>query len=235
MTRIYGLSPNKLNKNKEKVLIQIITSLKELHKFKRINANQNDIKMEYLNKTLDRVNRVSKFIPYFKNPSIRINGLNCKNYFYKSNINDLKKLIENLYNINHFHYIHGDPTFSNIIVDKNIKFIDPRGYFGNSTIFGDARYDYSKLYYSLSGKYDNFNNKKFILKNFGNDIEFYILDNGCKNYLNIFNEIVNKELFDIKIIHGLIWLSLTSYSLDDYDAMLSAFYNGTFILNQIEN
>ena len=81
MTRIYGLSPNKLNKNKEKVLIQIITSLKELHKFKRINANQNDIKMEYLNKTLDRVNRVSKFIPYFKNPSIRINGLNFKNYF----------------------------------------------------------------------------------------------------------------------------------------------------------
>ena len=50
--------------------------------------------------------------------------------------------------------IHGDPVFTNIIVDKNnrIRFIDMRGMQGETcTITGDMHYDYAKIYQSLVG------------------------------------------------------------------------------------
>ncbi len=57
--------------------------------------------------------------------------------------------------------IHGDPVFTNIIIekDKNFKFIDMRGIHGDwPSIYGDIFYDYAKIYQSLVG-YD------FILHN----------------------------------------------------------------------
>jgi capsule biosynthesis phosphatase len=62
--------------------------------------------------------------------------------------------------------IHGDPVFSNILIDDNIKFIDMRGKVGDEyTIFGDENYDWAKIYQSIVG-YD------FILlnKNIKNDL-----------------------------------------------------------------
>jgi len=50
--------------------------------------------------------------------------------------------------------IHGDPVFTNIIldVDNNFKFIDMRGKLGDTlTIYGDSFYDYAKMYQSLVG------------------------------------------------------------------------------------
>jgi hypothetical protein len=35
----------------------------------------------------------------------------------------------------------------------------------------------------------------------------------------------------LKIIHALIWLSLTTYSWDNYDAICGSFYNGVILLN----
>lgn len=50
--------------------------------------------------------------------------------------------------------VHGDPVFSNILIDKfgKIKLIDPRGVVGDkTTIYGDIFYDYAKVYQSLLG------------------------------------------------------------------------------------
>lgn len=51
--------------------------------------------------------------------------------------------------------IHGDPVFSNILVDKDsfIKLVDPRGHTANGRfcIYGDIMYDYSKILQSLCG------------------------------------------------------------------------------------
>lgn len=50
--------------------------------------------------------------------------------------------------------IHGDPVFSNVLLDKNnqIKLIDPRGRQGTTlTLKGDMLYDYAKVYQSLMG------------------------------------------------------------------------------------
>ena len=56
--------------------------------------------------------------------------------------------------------IHGDCQFSNILIHKNndIKFIDPRGYFGNTMLFGIPEYDIAKVFFALSG-YDHFDNQ----------------------------------------------------------------------------
>jgi capsule biosynthesis phosphatase len=86
--------------------------------------------------------------------------------------------------------IHGDPVFTNIIIDKNnrIKFIDMRGFVGNTlTITGDINYDYSKVYQSLIG-YD------FIIRK-------QIVD---ENKLNSLRNFFVKEIqVDEKILKGL--------------------------------
>lgn len=87
------------------------------------------------------------------------------NYDY-SRFNNSKVLYDEL--INHLNeyeknnsgqkkVIHGDPVFTNIIINTydKIKFIDMRGKVGNKlTIMGDWLYDWAKLYQSLIG-YDS--------------------------------------------------------------------------------
>lgn len=76
--------------------------------------------------------------------------------------------------------IHGDPVFTNIIIDsnQNIKFIDMRGKVGDvKTIFGDVFYDYAKILQSIMG-YD------------------YILNGKTPNttYINKFKEYFNNYI-----------------------------------------
>ena len=57
--------------------------------------------------------------------------------------------------------IHGDCQFNNILTDDNDKivFIDPRGYYGDTKLYGLKEYDYAKIMFALSG-YDVFDNSK---------------------------------------------------------------------------
>lgn len=60
---------------------------------------------------------------------------------------------------NYISIVHGDFCFSNILYDfrrQDIKVIDPRGIneSGELDIYGDVRYDYSKLAHSIIGLYD---------------------------------------------------------------------------------
>ena len=42
---------------------------------------------------------------------------------------------------------------------------------------------------------------------------------------------VNK--FKLKLLHAIIWLSLTTYAWEDYDSICGAFYNGIIKLNEV--
>jgi len=58
--------------------------------------------------------------------------------------------------------IHGDCQFNNILYNdarQKLSFIDPRGYYGESEIFGISEYDYAKVIFALSG-YDEFDNRQ---------------------------------------------------------------------------
>lgn len=68
--------------------------------------------------------------------------------------------------------IHGDPVFSNILVDEhsNLKFVDMRGLCGDKlSIYGDTFYDYAKIYQSLTGYEHIVSGREYIL-----DYEKYI-------------------------------------------------------------
>ena len=38
---------------------------------------------------------------------------------------------------------------------------------------------------------------------------------------------------EIKLIHAIIWLSLTTYAWQDYDSVCGSFYNGLYYLEEI--
>ena len=129
----------------------------------------------------------------------------------------------------HFTFIHGDLQFSNTMMDNNgnLKVIDPRGYFGDTLLYGDPAYDIAKLLYAVDN-YHKINEREFSIHKLDNgstllvhessliskDIEYFVkwaLDN-----YEISKEKLNFILFSI-------WLSLTSYIINDPAAVIASY------------
>jgi thiamine kinase-like enzyme len=135
----------------------------------------------------------------------------------------------------YFTPIHGDPTFSNSLIDKNLRawFIDPRGYFSKTGIWGDPMYDFAKVYYSAIGGYDIFNRRKFKLHVDNETVEIIMEESAFSNAgEEIFHEFFGKDVAKIKVLHGLIWLALSGYAKDDIDSVIGSFYLGLYYLEQ---
>ena len=133
-----------------------------------------------------------------------------------------------------FRLIHGDCTFSNVLLrdDGTPVLIDPRGYFGFTELCGDPAYDWAKLYYSLVGNYDQFNRKRFTLDISREGVELQIASNGWEDLESAFFDLVGVQPEQIRLIHAVIWLSLTTYAWEDYDSICGAFYNGLYYLEE---
>ena len=104
-----------------------------------------------------------------------------------------------------YYFCHGDLHASNMMIHpqtKDIKILDPRGYFGHTKLYGWHAYEYSKLLYSLEG-FDDFNlNKKVYPYGIPNKFDFvYELD------------FLNK--IEYKIFVGVTWISLSGYMSQD--------------------
>ena len=95
--------------------------------------------------------------------------------------------------------IHGDPVFTNIIINQfsKIKFIDMRGIVGNQlTLNGDWLYDWAKIYQSIIG-YDEIllstsidtNYKETIIQIF---IKYFIDNFSEEDFINL--KIITKSL-----------------------------------------
>ena len=48
-----------------------------------------------------------------------------------------------------------------------------------------------------------------------------------------FFELTQTDPHEIKLLHAVIWLSLTTYAWQDYDAICGAFYNGLYYLEDV--
>lgn len=219
---------------KEKILEKIAKALETLHSYNSTYPDRISMKKAYFDKTVDRLNKVRNLIPFANDPYLTINGKLCKNVFFH-----LEELRKKVYEIpcEKFCLIHGDCTFSNMMLKfgKEPVFIDPRGYFGNCEIIGDPSYDWAKLYYSLSGDYDQFNLGRFKLDIDDNGVKLEIQSNGWKKLEDKFISLLPKgiSIETIRFIHSLIWLSLTTYAWNDYDSICGAFYNGIYYLEDI--
>ena len=110
--------------------------------------------------------------------------------------------------------------------------IDPRGYFGNTELYGDVAYDWVKLYYSLFSNYDQFNLKRFNLEITDTEIKIDIASNNWESMENEFFRLLDGEVTreQMKLLLAITWLSLTTYAWEDYDSICGAFYYGLYLL-----
>ena len=219
---------------KKEILHKLIDGLKELHTFGSVPTDYFSIYEAYVGKTFNRLEKIRDMVPFADKEYIRINGKVCRNvFFYKD---ALKKRFEE-YRCPEFKFLHGDNTFSNMMLDENMEpvLIDPRGYFGYTELYGDANYDWAKLYYSVVGNYDQFNLKRFRLDIENDEVKLEINSNGWEDLEKDFFEMLDSEVKeeDIKLIHAVIWLSLTTYAWEDYDSICGAFYNGLYYLEDV--
>ncbi len=216
---------------KAKILKQLVLSLKRLHDSEQIPADSFSLKEAYYQKTMDRLAKIEDMIPFTREKEIVVNGRRCRNvYYYKR---ELEKRIEQL-RCDKFAFIHGDCTFSNMMLRENREsvLLDPRGYFGYTEIFGDVRYDWAKMYYSIVGNYDRFNLGDFTLDIQDTGITLAIDSNRWEDMESYFFELTGANRHEIRLLHAVIWLSLTTYAWQDYDSVCGAFYNGIYYLEE---
>lgn len=214
---------------KEKIIIleNLIKALENLHSIETIDSNYQDINKIYVKKTLERVQKTSGVIPFFEHKELIINNVLNKNPFHPENyekfINDLNSIKCKKYNI-----IHGDPTFSNILIKNNLEivFIDPRGSFGDTKIYGDRDYDLAKLFYSLNGNYDSINLKKYNINYVNNIVDYNLTNSGWSNLTDNFYKLSNIDKNKNLLLNSSIWFSLCGYTIEDFDSILIAFIKG---------
>lgn len=245
--KIYNFSPLTMEKidgvtifkaklsqeEKKRVLYNLVASLKKLHDLKECPVEIDSVNEAYFEKTMKRLESVKHLIPLADREYIRINDKLCRNIFYFKK--DFRQQIEDLLYDTRFVLIHGDCTFSNTLIDRelNVTFIDPRGYFGHTELCGDVYYDWAKVYYSIYGDYDQFNNKNFDLTIKEDWVLLRIETSGWKDLTDFYLSQIEKcDIKKIKLIHAIIWLSLSTYVWEDYDSICGAFYNGLYYFNE---
>ncbi len=220
------------HEEKTVVLDKLVQALHQLHQSGKKPADSFSMREAYYHKTMERLSKIKDLVPFAKEQYIRINGKNCRNvYFYKR---DLEKKLEQMV-CDDFCMIHGDCTFSNLMLreDGTPVLIDPRGYFGFTELYGDVRYDWAKLYYSIAGNYDRFNLKDFRLEIGEKEVSLSIGSNHWEDMEPEFFQMTGAKEGEIKLLHGVIWLSLTTYAWQDYDSICGAFYNGLYYLEDV--
>lgn len=220
------------HEEKTVILQKLVSALQKLHELQCVPSDSFSMKEAYYNKTMSRLSKIQDLVPFAADREITINGKKCKNVFYHKR--ELEKKLEQI-KCDQFCFIHGDCTFSNLMLRDNGEpvLIDPRGYFGYTQIYGDERYDWAKLYYSIVGNYDRFNLKDFALDITENDVKLDITSNHWEDMEREFFELTGADEEEIKLLHSVIWLSLTTYAWQDYDSICGAFYNGLYYLEDI--
>ena len=234
---------------KQQILKQIVDCLESVHNLRTAPIDKESYRVAYLDKTYDRLKKVRNLVPFADDEYITVNGKKCRNIFYCSD--EVNELVMK-YIPTEFKLIHGDCTFSNMMLrnDKDPVLIDPRGYFGNTELYGDEAYDWVKLYYSVLSNYDQFNLKRFnlyinesdecvVYEDRGNEVsvdpktvKLEIASNGWEDLENYFFELVGDKVTrkQMKLFLAITWLSLTTYAWDDYDSICGAFYKGLLYL-----
>ena len=189
----------------EDLLNKYLSLLYNIHTFNRKdNLGNFDIKS----------NSVNNDINIYSNYSIKIKN-RYDNYDYSifNNSNVIYNILIEYFtnyeieNKGIFGIIHGDPVFSNCIIDENnnFKLIDMRGKIDNIlTIYGDILYDYAKVYQSLIG-YDEILLNKILSNDYKtklfNVFIHFIKDKFGEIYLDRIKMICNSLLFTLIPLH----------------------------------
>lgn len=219
---------------KKEILARLVAMLKKLHAMGSAPVDYYSMRDAYYTKTVKRLEKIRELVPMADRRTICVNGRMCRNVFF--HFEELEEKLKQL-SCEKFAFLHGDCTFSNLMLrhDTEPVMIDPRGYFGQTENYGDAAYDWAKLYYSIVGNYDRFNRKEFRLVLEQEAVTLEIASSHWEDMEEEFFRLLADEVTveQIKLIHAVIWLSLTTYAWDDYDSVCGAFYNGIYYLEEV--
>ena len=210
----------------------ILGELNKIHQSETISVTSDtlgrDINIEASVKVYNRINTIQPIIDGFGKVKT-VNDLKLKTP--NEIIDELRLRISSLnYGKDQYSLIHGDPNFSNIFINKNkVTFIDPRGYFGETELYGLPSYDRAKVLYALSG-YDNFNADP-LFGNFvkdGNDLDIYV-EPYSKSFMNLDSFFTEEEYYWLAII----WISLGGYFKNNPLKATTAYYYGLYLGQKI--
>lgn len=137
---------------------KIRTHMNNIHNIKMAIPNtslRNDLYIETVSKILDRY-RDSNLADNNSITSVNNKKIKKIEYYCETIYTTLLNIVGDR---NEYSLIHGDIHLGNILECETgeLYFIDPRGYFGNSKLFGLEEYDYAKLLFGISG-YSMFDN-----------------------------------------------------------------------------
>lgn len=215
------------------VLRKLVACLRALHALGSVEADRASYYEAYIGKTFRRLETVRELIPFADAGTVTVNGMPCRNVFFHRQ--ELEEAVMR-YMPKRFCLIHGDCTFSNILLrpDGEPVLIDPRGYFGFTELYGDPAYDWVKLYYSLVGNYDQFNLGRFELSVEKDGVMLNVRSNGWEDTETEFFELLAGEADkpQLLMLLAVVWLSLTTYAWEDYDSVCGAFYLGSRYFEQ---
>lgn len=226
----------------ESILRKVMQVHREFGKY-RGDLRAREIYDMYIGKTCERLELLTGQDTYWssllRQPRIEFNGQVIRNIY--EILPELKSVVKTLSESAQVQIIHGDFCFSNILFDVNnqiIRLIDPRGHFGRKGIYGDSRYDVAKLRHSISGLYD------FILAGIFKTEETspgvfsgQVFANGIQKPLEqYFDQLLADQgynLKEIRLIEGLLFVSMLPYHQDYPDRQKMFFLTGLNLLNEV--
>jgi len=136
--------------------------------------------------------------------------------------------------------IHGDFCFSNILFDLNnqiVRLIDPRGSFGKSGVYGDARYDIAKLRHSVSGLYDYIMADMFEVRESDGEFTSQIyVDSKLSVVAGEFDRMVaalGYDINEIRFIEGLLFISMIPFHKGHRLRQQVLYLTGLELLNEV--
>jgi beta-phosphoglucomutase-like phosphatase (HAD superfamily) len=222
---------NSYIKTQKNIITQMLNEIEKIHNVDAITISNDDllrdIRIEFCDKVLKRIDNIQPLLTYFNNIT-SVNKIQIKydhTYIIEEIYENIKKYFTEKCEYN---TIHGDPHMSNILIDANNKvwFIDPRGYFGDTKLFGPKEYDIGKIVYSLSGFDEINNNQNHVFTIDENNNISVNINNNIDNYIDLFDKYDRNILINMTILH---WFGLTDYSKNNIHKCISSYYYGIYL------
>ena len=195
----------------EEIFKHVMNSIIRLHDTNILNNNdKTNNTIEENNINIDNSENNIEIEQIYKNYANKVKK-RYENYDY-SRFENSEKLFQDLIeklsqyenkNLGKIRIIHGDPVFTNIIINNygKIKFIDMRGKIGEKlTIYGDWLYDFAKIYQSLIG-YD----MVLLSKNVSREYQYNMIRCFKDYFISKYSE---KDFNNIKLITKSLLFSL---------------------------
>ncbi|MFN3393313.1 MAG: sugar phosphate nucleotidyltransferase, partial [Candidatus Thermochlorobacter sp.] len=230
------------HENWQSILRHILKIHQEFRRYTTTMPNEVIFDM-YVKKTEQRLNLLQQSDPFWKEVlqrrEIIYNGKIYENFWSLKAV--VLSLIEEMQKDFAPCVMHGDLCFSNILYDvanQIVKIIDPRGSFGRKGIYGDPRYDMAKLRHSVAGLYDFMVADMFQVNEDKDGFTGEIFDiQPVEKIIADFDQLLEENGYNvlhIKLIEGLLFISMLPLHRDHPKRQLMMFLTGIARLNEVK-